>query len=76
MSTLPHGVIRVRIDGRTRCFLVREIHFAPIITVLGMDGEIYILPSGNYAQASPQEAARFWTLLEEAVYHKHTNSEN
>ena len=73
---LPKGLIRVRVRGRFRIFLVREIQWAPAIVVLGTDGEEYTIPARNYGEASLEETSKFWDDLEEAIHRKHCEGRN
>ena len=76
MSTLPQGIIRVRLHGRIHSFLVQEIHWAPVITVISHHGEIFILPVNGYPQASALQVEAFWLQLEQALHNKHTLPSN
>lgn len=77
MTVLPHGVIRARYRGRITYFLVRHVNWVPSITVIGMDGQLYDLPTGNYPPASAREAEHFWLTLEQSLHTQHhTRSRN
>lgn len=41
---------------------------APFITVLGSDGEIYLIPAQRYPAATPRETEEFWIDLEENLH--------